>query len=323
MTDRTADAVVTIGFPVKDGGAAFPVAVRDILQQTDPRFRLIISDNASTDGTAALADGFAAQDARVRVLHQAADVGVVRNFNLLAEQAVADGDTPYFVWAAHDDRWEPDFLATAIELLEAAPQAAGALAGVDVGSERGGVEQIWRPAARIASADVVTRVGALRGTPWWYGFYAVHRVEVLREGGRFEQVWNADGLFVFHALLRRPYAVTDRVLRRYVISATRAKERGDQRSIRVNDPASLADAMRAAVIAEPSLGPDQRRRILADIRRLRWHLERSTRAYAARRGALDAIDERRWLAAAADGAAAMALAPVRTSRSLRTRLSRP
>lgn len=317
MTVGEVGPVVTVGLPVKDGGELFHDAVADILAQTEPRLRLLISDNASTDNTAAAADAFAASDPRIEVVHQPNDVGPVANFNSLLEQVI----TPYFVWAAHDDRWEPDFLATCLALLEGNPDAVGALVGVQVIGEDGRPERRWRPPQALASQTAVERVRALPGTPWWYGFYGVYRVALLPPDLRYQPIWNGDGVFVFDALLHGPFAITDRVLRRYRIIDTAAKEVGEQRDIRVNRPKQMAAAMTEA-LGRAAVAPADAVRIARVIGRLRIRMERVTRAYRARRAAVAALARGDRRGAFLPGLTAFALAPIQTGRSLSRRLWR-
>ena len=54
--------LVTIGLPVYNGESYLRQAIESILEQTHHNLELIISDNASTDGTAAICEEFANQD---------------------------------------------------------------------------------------------------------------------------------------------------------------------------------------------------------------------------------------------------------------------
>ena len=90
--------------------------VDSILAQTYRDFELILVDDGSPDGAAALCDAYAAQDSRIRVIHQP-NAGVVR-----ARQAglrAAAGE--YILFVDGDDWISPQYLIRGRELLEKLP----------------------------------------------------------------------------------------------------------------------------------------------------------------------------------------------------------
>ena len=97
------DIRVSIGMPVHNGQTCVDTAIRSLLNQTMDSFELIISDNASTDGTREIYEQYSAIDSRVSYIRQRKNIGPTNNFRLVLEKAKA----PYFMWAAHDDYWEP------------------------------------------------------------------------------------------------------------------------------------------------------------------------------------------------------------------------
>lgn len=91
--------VVTIGMPVYNGETFIREALDSLLAQTFTDFELIISDNASTDGTDASCRKYAERDSRIRYIRQAENRGAVANFQFVLDEAVGK----YFMWAAADD----------------------------------------------------------------------------------------------------------------------------------------------------------------------------------------------------------------------------
>ncbi|MFC2248111.1 glycosyltransferase family 2 protein [Labrys portucalensis] len=65
-----------------------------LLNQTYRNIRIIISDNASTDGTQAIVERYAAVDNRITYLRRPENVGPVRNFRGLVDAA----QRPLFLW---------------------------------------------------------------------------------------------------------------------------------------------------------------------------------------------------------------------------------
>src|ERR1700748_1804909 len=97
---------VSIGIPVYNGADFLGAAIESHLGQTFGDFELVISDNASTDGTEELCRGTANQDSRVRYVRQDENIGANANFN----EVVRLSRARYYRWAADDDTLSPDYL---------------------------------------------------------------------------------------------------------------------------------------------------------------------------------------------------------------------
>lgn len=87
-----------------------PQLLASIQRQTCQNFKIVISDNASSDATWAIAQEAARADARIGVYRNDTNIGGNRNF----EKAFSYCDTPYFIWLANDDLIEPEFLQTCL-----------------------------------------------------------------------------------------------------------------------------------------------------------------------------------------------------------------
>ncbi|MAF10180.1 hypothetical protein CMK11_06975 [Candidatus Poribacteria bacterium] len=135
--DTTVD--VTIGLPVYNGEAYLDVAITGLRTQSYPSFRLLISDNASTDGTEDICREHADDDARIEFVRHPANLGAGANFQFVLDQA----RTPYFMWAAHDDLRNADYVASLRSALEADPSAALAFGDVHEISPAG-ESTVWR-----------------------------------------------------------------------------------------------------------------------------------------------------------------------------------
>ena len=108
---------VSVGLAVFNGERYLEEAVRSILSQTFEDFELILSDNASTDGTEAICRRFAKQDPRIRYYRYPTDIGGANNENRTFELSRG----LYFRWAAHDDVCAPDLIAKCVAVLDDAP----------------------------------------------------------------------------------------------------------------------------------------------------------------------------------------------------------
>ncbi len=111
---------VTIGVPVYNSESLLQQCLENLAAQTFTDFKVIILDNASSDGTATIARAFADRDRRFEYRCQPRNVGAKQNFADVLEMA----DTPYFMWRADDDLSDAYFVQETVRLLDAAPQAA-------------------------------------------------------------------------------------------------------------------------------------------------------------------------------------------------------
>lgn len=93
-------------------------AIESLLAQDCADLELVVSDNGSTDGTRETCLGYAARDRRVRYLREEVNRGPTWNFGRVLEFAER---APYFMWAAHDDRWAPEYASSCIRFLESHP----------------------------------------------------------------------------------------------------------------------------------------------------------------------------------------------------------
>ena len=125
---------VSIGVPVHNGGPLFAEMLQSLVTQTFTDFEIVISDNASTDDTSAIARRFADRDERVRYYRNETDIGAASNFNRVFELA---NSLIYFKWAAHDDLYKPTFLERCVEVLDREPHVVLAYTMVDVIDETG------------------------------------------------------------------------------------------------------------------------------------------------------------------------------------------
>src|ERR1051325_8805772 len=111
---------VTIGLPVYNSERFIAQSLDSLLAQTYGDFRIIISDNASTDGTPDLCNDYARRDKRVFYSRNAVNIGASPNFN----RVFALSESPYFKWATADDYWAPSMLEKCVRILESAPTIA-------------------------------------------------------------------------------------------------------------------------------------------------------------------------------------------------------
>jgi glycosyltransferase involved in cell wall biosynthesis len=116
--------LVTVAIPAFNSDRTLRRAVASVLAQTDPRWLLRLSDDASSDDTWAICESLAGSDPRIAASRQPAR-RMYLNFGDLA----ATARTPYFVWLAADDHWAPEFLASCLAVIERRPDVVSVLPG--------------------------------------------------------------------------------------------------------------------------------------------------------------------------------------------------
>jgi glycosyltransferase involved in cell wall biosynthesis len=108
---------ITIGLPVYNGENFLHAAIESVLSQDFEDFELIISDNASQDGTAAMCERYATADKRIHYHRCETNNGGAWNYNRVFELATGK----YFKWQAHDDVCLPGFFRRCVEVFDQAP----------------------------------------------------------------------------------------------------------------------------------------------------------------------------------------------------------
>jgi hypothetical protein len=123
MIFKSAAPPVTIGVPVYNGDRFLAAALASLQQQDFTDFEVIVSDNASTDGTQEIARSFATTDARFIYHRNAENVGGARNSNLLLGLT----RSPFFKWSYYDDLTPPQLVGALFSMLkDAAPDVVAA-----------------------------------------------------------------------------------------------------------------------------------------------------------------------------------------------------
>jgi glycosyltransferase involved in cell wall biosynthesis len=105
--------------PVYNGEPFLADAIESALAQSFGDFELIISDNASADGTEDICRSYAAQDSRIRYSRNPENLGASPNYNKCFSLATAE----FFRWANADDLSHPDLHARCYDGLQAHPDA--------------------------------------------------------------------------------------------------------------------------------------------------------------------------------------------------------
>ena len=175
---ETADApTLTIGLPVFNGERYLGQALESISEQSFRDFELIISDNASTDGTEAIGRAAAARDSRVMYRRNERNLGLDTNFNLLVPLARGR----YFKWATADDLLLPGYLERCVAVLEADPSVVLVSPRTTFVDGQGNPLDLHDPGWHLVSGDVSERLRfAITATDFVNAALGVIRTDALR-----------------------------------------------------------------------------------------------------------------------------------------------
>jgi glycosyltransferase involved in cell wall biosynthesis len=111
--------LVSVGVPIYNADSRIQQILDTLCAQTYANLEINISDNASTDHTWDICQEYAQRDSRIKVHRNAVNQGAVENFH----QVFRLSSGKYFLWVAHDDDREPDYISACVSQLEQHPEA--------------------------------------------------------------------------------------------------------------------------------------------------------------------------------------------------------
>src|SRR5579871_2114974 len=94
--------------PVRNGEGMLRGALDSVVAQSYPNLELVISDNASTDGTSEIIADYARRYPFIRVIRQPVTLTAIDNFMTVMREAGGE----FFAWCAHDDTRSLDFVSS-------------------------------------------------------------------------------------------------------------------------------------------------------------------------------------------------------------------
>ncbi|MFI8368226.1 glycosyltransferase family 2 protein [Streptomyces sp. NPDC085466] len=197
----TARPRLSIGLPVHNGEEYLAESFDALLGQTYEDFELVVSDNASTDGTADICRRYAEKDSRVRYIRLPRNIGAAPNHNHVFAQCRGE----LFKWASHDDLYARDLLRRCVEALDEHPEVILAHADQAVIDEEGRVKVPYAYGLATASPHAPVRFRSMLFEPGGDDFYGVVRAEVLRRVKPHDSYHHADRTFVSELGLHGPF----------------------------------------------------------------------------------------------------------------------
>jgi glycosyltransferase involved in cell wall biosynthesis len=192
---------LSIGLPVYNGEPFLAESLEALLGQTFENFELIISDNASTDGTADICRRYAKQDSRIRYFRQPSNLGCNPNHNFVIEEARGE----LFKLASDDDLYARDLLKFCVEALDESPHFVLAHSWSAIIDTAGTVTNVVNYPVATDAPRAPDRFRSMLFDGWGDDDGGVIRTSVLRRVKLYDSYHFADRVFMTEVGLHGPF----------------------------------------------------------------------------------------------------------------------
>ena len=192
---------LSIGLPVYNGENFLAESIESLLGQSYTDFELIISDNASQDGTEDICRKYAEQDSRIRYYRQPQNRGSAPNHNFVIEQARGE----LFKHASHDDLYARDLLKLCVAALDEHPHAVLAHSWSAVIDSSGAVTKLIEYPVDTAAPRAPDRLRSMLFDGWGDDEGGVVRTDVLRRTPLHASYHFADRTYTAEIALHGPF----------------------------------------------------------------------------------------------------------------------
>jgi glycosyltransferase involved in cell wall biosynthesis len=187
----SAQARLTVLLPTYNRAGSLSRTIESVLAQTQPDFELLISDNASSDGTESMCREYVRRDARVCYFRQPDNLGPIGNFNWLLTQA----RTEFVLMLADDDWLDTDYVERCMAIMDSDPTLS-----IVTGATR--YFEGDAPPDLVLNTNLTEASGGRRVLRYlrhsWSSaaFYGLLRTSAVRDALPIPNVMGADWLFV-------------------------------------------------------------------------------------------------------------------------------
>ncbi|HEX7776989.1 MAG TPA: glycosyltransferase family 2 protein [Parvibaculum sp.] len=232
-------AKVSVGVPVYNGELLLRACLECLRTQTFKDIEILIFDNASTDATSDIAREYVTRDSRFHYFRQRQNEGAFKNFIDVLDAATGE----HFLWRAHDDLSEANFIEVLHTLLLGTPNAELA-APIVITNDVDGHETARSHVPVISGTGRIARIRQMlqqANSAWLYGLWKTSIIrQIIHETQRaYPFAWASDPLMLFPVILDQSIVCT---------GATAFFQHTRARPIRIRPPASDMAIVRRAYI---------------------------------------------------------------------------
>lgn len=178
---------VSIVMPTYNRGVLLSRAIQSVLRQTFTDFELLVTDDASTDGTWQVLAEWTAKDNRIKPYRNA--VNQYPDISSILNGGIARAQGEYIARLDDDDYWiDPEKLAKQVAYLDMHPECVIVGTGVVVVGEND--TERYRYFKKESDADI--RVSALAANPFTHSSVMYRKAVAIAAGGygnRYIEDW--------------------------------------------------------------------------------------------------------------------------------------
>lgn len=217
--------LVSVGLPVHNGERFLTACLDSLIAQTYPNCEIIVSDNASTDGTPRICEELARCHRHIRYVRADRNRGATWNHSRVLELARG----VFFKWCGADDVVAPRFMLACVETLRTRPDAVLAFPRTVVIDVDGQPVRRTMDHLPVDSQDAVVRFRSLLSalSITQNVFYGVMRKDCLKRARPFGAFLAADRCLLAELALMGPFVEVPEYLmfrRQHTGNLTRTNE---------------------------------------------------------------------------------------------------
>tara|TARA_B100000315_G_scaffold194775_1_gene185527 strand:- start:297 stop:1229 length:933 start_codon:yes stop_codon:yes gene_type:complete len=237
MSGIKSSPIVSIGLPIYNGEEHVREALDSLLSQTISDFELIISDNASIDKSEEICLEYARNDERICYYRSEVNNGAIWNVNRVFELSRGK----YFMWAAHDDLWERNFIETCLKGFDSNADIILSATGSNIMNDemnelivldRGLTTVGQEPAARFKKYRRM-----IQGYPNTNSiFYGLHRRETLGKVMPMKKIMAVDHVLLATSTLVGEFITSDEVLHYKRYGGASSSHQSNARTCKIDNP---------------------------------------------------------------------------------------
>lgn len=224
MTNNNLQGIsVSVGIPTRNRPEGLNKTINDIRSQTHTNLEIIVSDNNSSDAKVSeIIHYHMRHDSRLKFISQENNIGAGNNFLHVYGESTGE----YFMWAADDDRWSPEYIEVMLRLLEDNRLAGLAFCNTEVIESDGTIDNsygnFYETFITYKLQDSLDRVVKYLLQPpqkgkanLIYGLFRKKSLDSINLSKRFRsKAWGSDMLLIADILSGNEFMLSDKTLYR-------------------------------------------------------------------------------------------------------------